>query len=254
MWPLPKILDTRIQNGFHSSSRAQFSDYSQELIQAVEACVRFNLEHRISPQSLLKRIEDIGNTDMKRFDSQEYFTGSDPGVVVYKNLKSGIKLKLGKIVAKDSALKLKLDEIIAKKSGLKLKLGKVVPRDKTKPKTVLPPVSVATGTPAVSAVSKILATPPAKAEHTIARPISPEKKTILEGGSGLPGALPAVKGKSPVTETKPRDVFAPSTDPTDPLQNETKCPYRMAFGMVRTLEKILLSLGRREEQMQSKCR
>ncbi|THX97561.1 hypothetical protein D6D03_08271 [Aureobasidium pullulans] len=311
-----------------------FSDYSQELIQAVEACVRFNPEHRISPQSLLKRIEDIGNTDMKRwgtaswildkqieeakkdgkevdleevydifkdedepiaaaikrkrkaestllpkpkrvkeaatidqdvlrrrqqliarqmrlgrtsqsldahaddheyimpenlrlrysrdktFDSQEYFTGSDPGVVVYKNLKSGLKLKLGKIVAKDSGLKLKLDDIIAKKSGLKLKLGKVVPRDKTKPKTVLPPVSVATGTPAVSAASEILATPPAKAEHTIARPISPEKKTILEGGSGLPGALPAVEGKSPVTETKPRDVFAPSTDPTDPLQNE----------------------------------
>ncbi|THW72913.1 hypothetical protein D6D19_06103 [Aureobasidium pullulans] len=311
-----------------------FSDYSQELIQAVEACVRFNPEHRISPQSLLKRIEDIGNTDMKRwgtaswildkqieqakkdgkevdleevydifkdedepiaaaikrkrkaestllpkpkrvkeaatidqdvlrrrqqliarqmrlgrtsqsldahaddhryimpedlrlrysrdktFDSQEYFTGSDPGVVVYKNLKSGIKLKLGKIVAKDCALKLKLDEIIAKKSGLKLKLGKVVSRDKTKPKTVLPPVSVATGTPAVSAASGILATPPAKAEHTIARPISPEKKTILEGSSGLPGALPAVEGKSPVTETKPRDVFAPSTDPTNPLQNE----------------------------------
>ncbi|THW32929.1 hypothetical protein D6D21_10203 [Aureobasidium pullulans] len=311
-----------------------FSDYSQELIQAVEACVRFNPEHRISPQSLLKRIEDIGNTDMKRwgtaswildkqieqakkdgkevdleevydifkdedepiaaaikrkrkaestllpkpkrvkeaatidqdvlrrrqqliarqmrlgrtsqsldahaddheyimpenlrlrysrdktFDSQEYFTGSDPGVVVYKNLKSGLKLKLGKIVAKGSGLKLKLDDIIAKKSGLKLKLGKVVPRDKIKPKTVLPPVSVATGTPAVSAASEILATPPAKAKHTITRPISPEKKTILEGGSKLTGALPAVKGKSPVTETKPRDVFAPSTDPTDPLQNE----------------------------------
>ncbi|THX45909.1 hypothetical protein D6D06_10303 [Aureobasidium pullulans] len=311
-----------------------FSDYSKELIQAVESCVRFNPGHRLSPQSLLEIIEDIGNTDMKRwgtaswildkqieqaekdgkevdmeevcdifkdedepiaaaikrkrkaestllpkpkrvknaatidqdvlrrrrqliarqmrlgrtsqsldahaddheyimpenlrlrylrdktFDSQEYFTGSDPGVVVYKNLKSGIKLKLGKIVAKDSDLKLKLDDIIAKKSGLKLKLGKVVPRDKTKPKTGLPPVSVATGTPAVSAASEILATPPAKAEHTITRAISPEKKTILEGGSGLPGALPAVEGNSPVTETKPRDVFAPSTDPTDPLQNE----------------------------------
>lgn len=311
-----------------------FFDYSQELIQAVEACVRFNPEHRISPQSLLKRIEDIGNTDMKRwgtaswildkqieqakkdgkevdleevydifkdedepiaaaikrkrkaestllpkpkrvkeaatidqdvlrrrqqliarqmrlgrtsqsldahaddyqyimpenlrlrysrdktFDSQEYFTGSDPGVVVYKNLKSGLKLKLGKIVAKDSGLKLKLDDIIAKKSGLKLKLGKVVPRDKIKPKTVLPPVSVGTGTPAVSVASGILAAPPAKAKHTITRPISPEKKTILEGGSKLTGALPAIKGKSPVTETKPRDVFAPSTDPTDPLQNE----------------------------------
>lgn len=283
-----------------------FSDYSKELIQAVEACVRFNPEHRLSPQSLLERIEDIGNTDMKRwgtaswildkqieqaekdgkevdleevydifkdedepiaaaikrkrkaestllpkpkrvkkaatidqdvlrrrqqliarqmrlgrtsqsldahaddyeyimpenlrlrylrdktFDLQEYFTGSDPGVVVYKNLKSGIKLKL----------------------------GKVVPRDKTKPKTELPPVSVGTGTPAVSAASEILATPSAKSTLTITRLISPEKKPILEGGSKLPGALHAIEGKSAVTETKPRDVFAPSTDPTDPLQNE----------------------------------